>query len=277
MVAGRKALFRCGCAAGGWEGVNGGLIMRTKTAQCVLDDLDQAVAAVIFGVDGVIVDTTRASAAAWKSVLDPFLRSYAQVHRTAYVPFDVRADYLRYMRRRPQLDGVRDFLASRAITLPYDDLRALAVRHEEFFLGEVRKHGVSPVASTVSLVLKLHRYGASTAAVSEQCCGSELLRRVGVAEMFDVLLDGLDTPGTALPARPDVRLFQEAALRLGTSPRRTAVIEASPSSVAAARCGGFGAVIGVDPAGGASRLGEHGADLVIANTSELPLHERRVA
>lgn len=251
--------------------------MRTKTAQCVLDDLDQAVAAVIFGVDGVIVDSTRASAAAWKSVLDPFLRTYAQVHGTAYAPFDVRADYLRYMRRRPQLDGLRDFLASREITLPYDDLRALAVRHEEFFLGEVRKRGVSPLASTVSLVLKLHRCGAGTAAVSEQCCGSELLRRAGVAEMFDVLLDGLDTPGTALPAHPDAGLFREAARRLGIPPRRTAVIEGSPAGVAAARCGGFGAVIGVDPAGGSSRLGEHGADFVIADTSELRLHDRRVA
>jgi beta-phosphoglucomutase-like phosphatase (HAD superfamily) len=210
-------------------------------------------------------------------VLDPFLRTYAQVHRTAYVPFDVRADYLRYMRGRSQSEGVRDFLASREIILPYDDLRALVVRHQEFFLGEVRKRGVSPLASTVSLVLKLHRYGASTAAVSEQCCGSELLRSAGVAGMFDVLLDGLDAPGTALPEHSDAGLFREAALRLGTPPRRTAVIDGSPAGVAAARCGGFGVVIGVDPAGGSSRLGEHGADLVIADTSELRLRHRRAA
>jgi hypothetical protein len=37
-------------------------------------------------------------------VLDLFLRTYAQV--TAYASFDVRADYLRNMRRRPQLEGV---------------------------------------------------------------------------------------------------------------------------------------------------------------------------
>lgn len=251
--------------------------MRIKAAQCVLEGLGQAVASVIFGVDGVIVDSARASATAWKSVLDPFLRSFAVVHGTAHVPFDVRVDYLRYMHGKPPLEGARDFLASREITLPYDDLRGLAARHEEFFLGEVRGHGVAPFAATVVLVRDLHRHGARTAAVSEQWFGSELLKRAGVAGMFDVLLDGLDAPGTALPAHPDAGLFREAALRLGAPPGRTAVIEGSAAGVAAARRGGFGAIVGVDPTGGSASLGEHGADLVIADTSELRLRHRRVA
>jgi beta-phosphoglucomutase-like phosphatase (HAD superfamily) len=250
--------------------------MHTKTAQCVLDGLGQVVASVIFGVDGVIVDSAQASAAAWKSVFDPFLRSYAAANETAYTPFDVRADYLRYMHGRTQLEGVRDLLASRDIRLPYDDLRGLAVRHEEFFLGEVRRHGVSPFAATIVLVRELGRHGVHTAAVSEQSCGSELLRRAGVAGMFDVLLDGLDAPGTALPAHPDASLFREAALRLGTPPGRTAVIEGSAAGVAAGRCGGFGAVVGVDPTGGSAGLGEEGADLVVEDTSELRLRHRRL-
>ena len=254
---------------------NGGTTMHTKTAQCVLDGLGQSVASVIFGVDGVIVDSARASAAAWKSVFDPFLRSYATTHETAYTPFDVRADYLRYLHGRSQLEGVRGLLASRGVLLPYDDLRALAARHEEFFLGEVRRHGVSTFAATIVLVRELRRLGAHTAAVSEQCCGSELLRRAGVAGMFDVLLDGLDAPGTVLPAHPDASLFREAALRLGTPPALTAVIEGSAAGVAAGRCGGFGAVIGVDP-GGSAGLGEQGADLVVADTSELRLRHRRL-
>src|SRR5258708_36020834 len=104
--------------------------MRTKIAQCVLDDLGQTVTSVVFGVDGVIVDSVRASAAAWKSVFDPFLRSFAMVYEMPYTPFDVRADHLRYLYGRPPLEGARDFLASRGITLPYVDRRALAVRHE---------------------------------------------------------------------------------------------------------------------------------------------------
>lgn len=251
--------------------------MRTKIAQCVLDDLGQTVTSVIFGVDGVIVDSARASAAAWKSVFDPFLRSFARVYETPYVPFDVHADYLRYLQGRPPLEGARDFLASHGMRLPYVDLRGLVVRHEEFFLGEVRRHGLAPIAATIAFVRELRRCGVRVAAVSEQCCGSELLRRAGVAELFDVLLDGLDTPGTALPALTDAGLFEAAALRLGASPERTAVIDGSTAGVAAGRYAGFGAVVGVDPTGGSVGLGGQGADLVVTDVSRLRLRHRRIA
>ena len=62
--------------------------------------------AVVFDTDGVVTDTARVHAAAWKHVFDSFLRG-----RSA--PFDIRADYLRYVDGRPRLDGVRTFLASR--------------------------------------------------------------------------------------------------------------------------------------------------------------------
>lgn len=251
--------------------------MRTKIAHCVLDDLGRSVTSVIFGVDGVIVDTVRASAAAWKSVFDPFLRSFALVYETPYVPFDVLADHPRYLHGRPPLQGASDFLAARGIRLPYVDLRALAVRHEEFFLGEVRRHGIVPVAATIAFVRELRRYGVGIAAVSERCCGSELLRRAGVAELFDVLLDGLDAPGIALPALADAGLFEAAALRLGASPERTAVIDGSTAGVAAGRYAGFCAVVGVDPTGGTARLGGQGADLVVSDVSRLRLRHRRIA
>jgi beta-phosphoglucomutase-like phosphatase (HAD superfamily) len=251
--------------------------MRTRTARCVLDDLGQTVTSVIFGVGGVIVDTDRASAAAWKSVFDPFLRSFALVYEMPYAPFDVRTDYPPYLHGRPPLEGARDFLTARGIRLPYVDLRALVVRHEEFFRGEVRRHGVAPVAATIAFVRELRRCGVRLAAVSEQCCGSELLRRAGVAELFDVLLDGLDTPGIAPPVLTDAGLFAAAALRLGAPPERTVVIDGSTAGVAAGRHAGFAAVVGVDPTAGSARLGGQGADLVVPDVSRLRLRHRRIA
>jgi beta-phosphoglucomutase-like phosphatase (HAD superfamily) len=239
--------------------------MRTATRECVIGgDLTS----VIFGVDGVIIDSARTSAGAWKSVLDPFLRMYAATHETAFVPFDVRQDFLRHTYGKPRLAGVRDFLASRHISLPYDDLRGLMARQEEFFLAEVRRHGVSPYGSAVTLVRELHRRGVHTAAVSAQRYGADELRSAGVAGMFDVVLDGLDAPGTGLPAGPDTALFVQAALRLGDQPRRTAVIESTAAGVAAAQRGGFRLVVGVDRLRVAA-LAEHGADVVITDLSEL--------
>jgi beta-phosphoglucomutase-like phosphatase (HAD superfamily) len=241
-----------------------------RTGECVLGG---DITAVIFGVDGVVIDSARASAGAWKTVLDPFLRAYATAHETAFVPFDVRRDHLRYTYGRPRLAGVRDFLASRDIALPDDDLRGLTIRQEELFLAEVHRHGVSPYASAVTLILATRRHGLRTAAVSTQRHGTEVLRNAGVAAMFDIVLDGLDAPGTGLPARPDSALFVQAALRMGTQPRHTAVVEETGDAVLAAQRGGFGLVVGVDRLGGTGG-GALGADLVVTDLSEVRVRRR---
>jgi beta-phosphoglucomutase-like phosphatase (HAD superfamily) len=236
-------------------------------------ELGGEITSVIFGVDGVIIDSARTSAGAWKTVFDLFLRTYAAAHETVFVPFDVRGDFFRYLRGKPRLAGARDFLASRDIRLPYDDLRGLTTREEEFFLAEVHRHGVSPFASAVTLIRESRRRGIQTAAVSAQRHGTEVLRSAGVAGMFDIVLDGLDAPGTGMPSCPDSALLVQAALRLGARPRHTAVVDETAAAVTAAQRGGFGLVIGVDVLGG-SALAEHGADLVVTDLSELRLADR---
>ncbi|WP_433190125.1 HAD family hydrolase [Actinoallomurus sp. CA-150999] len=243
--------------------------MRTTADQYVLGD---DIAAIIFGVDGIVVDVDRAAAAAWKAVLDPFLRSYAVTQEAEFKPFEVRDDYLGHMHGKPRLDGVRAFLCSREITLPYDDLRGLAGREEELFLTEVRRYGIAPFTSTVRLLHAVRRSGRRTAAVSVDWYAAELLTRAGVTEMFDVRLDGLDAPGTRLPGHPEPGLFCEAALRLRTPPGRIAIVEQSLAGVSAARHGAFGLVVGVDRIGqAAAALREHGADVVINDLSEMRL------
>ncbi len=244
-----------------------------RSGQCVLGG---DIIAVIFGVDGVVIDSARTSAAAWKTVMDPFLRTYAAAHETSFVPFDVRRDFLRYTYGKPRLAGARDFLAARGISLPYDDLRGLTTRQEEFFLAEVHRHGVSPYASAVTLLRESRRRGIRTAAVSAQRHSTEVLTNAGVAAMFDLVLDGLDAPGSTLPSCPDAALFVQAALRLGTEPRHTAVVDESAAAVTAAQRGGFGLVVGLDRLGGAA-LDEHGADFVLTDLSELRVDGRHHA
>lgn len=239
--------------------------MRAKGGRC---ELGGDITSVIFGVDGVIIDSARTSAAAWKAVFDPFLRTYAAAHETAFVPFDVRMDFLHHIHGKPRLAGARDFLTSRDVRLPYDDLRGLTACQEEFFLAEVHRHGVSPFASAVTLIRESRRRGIHIAAVSAQRHGAEVLQSAGVAGMFDIVLDGLDTLGTVPPSAPGSALFVQAALRLGAQPRHTAVVDETVAAVTAAQRGGFGLVVGVDVLGG-SALAEHGADLVVTDLSEL--------
>ncbi|GAA4507384.1 beta-phosphoglucomutase family hydrolase [Actinoallomurus oryzae] len=252
-------------------------MMRTRTdGHCVLGEPAHSVTSVIFGVDA-IVDAAQASAAAWKTVLDPFLRTHAAVHETEFTPFDVRADYLRFLQGRPRLEGLRDLLAARDIVLSYDDLRGLAMSQEEFFLGEVRRHGLMPFASAIAVLRRLHRGGVRTAAVSVRPEGAEILRRAGVTDLFDVVMDGLDSPGTTLPEHPNAQLYLQAARRLGVSPGQAAVIETSAAGVAAAREAGVGAVVGVDPTGAITPLREHGASPVVTDLAELRFRSARAA
>ncbi|MHB1433503.1 MAG: hypothetical protein ACYCVZ_15490, partial [Streptosporangiaceae bacterium] len=56
---------------------------------------------------------------------------------------------------------------------------------------------------------------------------------------------------------------------LGLEPGAAAVFEDALAGVAAGRAGGFGLVVGVDRAGQADALREHGADVVVTDLAEL--------
>jgi beta-phosphoglucomutase-like phosphatase (HAD superfamily) len=242
--------------------------MHIRPGQCVIG---ANITSVIFGMEGVVIDTAQTAAAAWKSVLDPFLRTYATLCEAGFVPFDLRADYLRYFDGRPRTAGVRDFLTARDIRLPYDDLRGLTARQEEFFFAEVRRHGVTPYTSAVALIRECRRCGLRTAVVSTQRNGAEMLRKAGLVTMFDLVLDG---PGAGLLVQPDSALLLQAALRLGARPRRTAVVERTVAALNAAHRGGFGLIVGIDRRGGTALCG-CGADHVVTDLADLRVRGRR--
>src|SRR5439155_2248425 len=74
--------------------------------------------ACLFDLDGVLTQTARVHAAAWKEMFDAFLRERAAKTGEPFVPFDPVADYNQYVDGKPRYDGVRSFLASRGIRLP---------------------------------------------------------------------------------------------------------------------------------------------------------------
>ncbi len=67
--------------------------------------------AVLFDLDGVLTKTASVHAAAWKKLFDGFLEQRAANRGGAFVPFDIDADYRRYVDGKPRYDGVADFLA----------------------------------------------------------------------------------------------------------------------------------------------------------------------
>src|SRR5574338_422965 len=74
--------------------------------------------AVIFDMDGVVTDTAAIHAAAWKELFDAALADRRSGLTLAPEPFDVEADYRRYVDGRSREDGVAAFLAARGMSPP---------------------------------------------------------------------------------------------------------------------------------------------------------------
>jgi len=237
----------------------------------------QAVDAVVFDMDGVVTRTASVHAAAWKRLFDDYLRSRAD-EGDAWTPFDADADYRVYVDGKPRYDGVRSFLASRDIVLPEgspDDppdtetVCGLGNRKNEYFVDELREHGVAVFESTVHLVRRLQELGIGTAIISASKNAERVLDAGGVGSLFPVRVDGVVAAEMGLPGKPDPAVFLEATRRLGATADRSVVVEDAISGVEAGRRGGFALVVGVDRTGHPRELKDGGADVVVDDLEEV--------
>jgi alpha,alpha-trehalase len=235
--------------------------------------------AFVFDMDGVVTQTASVHQAAWKSLFDDYLKQRAAAGGDKFREF-TPADYLRYVDGKPRYDGVRDFLASRGITLPWgaeDDppeaetVCGLGNRKNALFQKELHDHGVQVFQSTVALIRELHTAGLRTAIISASKNASQVLQAGGVQDLFEAQVDGQVAEERHLPGKPDPAVFLEAARQLGAQPRRAVVVEDAVAGVKAGRAGGFGLVIGIDRGGNAEGLRQNGADVVVKDLAEVKL------
>lgn len=80
--------------------------------------------AVLFDFDGVLTDTAKIHASCWKKMFDVFLQQHAAKTNQPLEPFDIVDDYRVYVDGKLRYDGVRSFLGSRNIHLPFGDPKA---------------------------------------------------------------------------------------------------------------------------------------------------------
>jgi beta-phosphoglucomutase-like phosphatase (HAD superfamily) len=108
-----------------------------------------------------------------------------------------------------------------------------------------------------------------TAVVSSSANAKRVIAAAGLAGSFDVVVDGLVARRLGLAGKPAPDTFQEAARRLEVAPERAIVIEDALAGVAAGKAGHFGLVVGVGAPDAAAALHSHGADVVVAELTEL--------
>lgn len=241
--------------------------------------LPRTLDAVIFDMDGVVTRTAVLHAAAWKQLFDEFLKARAG-KRGSFRPFDIEADYQRYVDGKPRYDGVASFVASRGISLPYgrpDDppnaetVCGLGNRKDDFFHQMLKRKGVDVYESTVRLIRRLKGAGIKTGIFSASRNAGPILAAARIDHLFDAKVDGVDAEGLRLPGKPSPQTLLELARRLGASPARTAVVEDAIAGVQAGRAGDFALVIGVNRSGKPGTLLVNGADVEVSDLSQVEL------
>lgn len=239
-------------------------------------DVDAKPKAWLFDLDGVVTDTAAIHSSAWKALFDRFLE-----HRAAGGPFEplqLPDDYLAHIDGKPRYDGVRDFLASRGIELPwgtpddasgFETVCSVGNMKNELFNEVLDREGVPVFDGAVRLLERLRAQGVRTACVSSSRNCRPVLARAGLAHLFETVVDGLDLEARSLRGKPFPDAFLAAAEALETPASAAVVIEDALSGVESGKRGGFALVVGIDRGAGKEALEAAGADRVVKDAGDM--------
>ena len=194
--------------------------------------LPPEIAACLFDLDGVLTQTAKVHAAAWKTMFDEYLRKRAQERGEEFREFDAVGDYDEYVDGKPRYEGVRSFLGSRNIDLPQgspsdppdkDTIDGLGNRKNELVLELIHRDGVQPYEGSVRFVNAARDAGLRRAVVSSSTNCHDVLVAAGILDLFEEIVDGVVAEREHLPGKPAADTFLAAARKVGVAPDHAAV------------------------------------------------------
>jgi beta-phosphoglucomutase family hydrolase len=241
-------------------------------------ELPDGIRACLFDLDGVLTQTAKIHARAWKEMFDDFLRDWAARSGEPFQEFDRPTDYDEYVDGKPRLDGVHSFLASRGIDLPMgsptdppeaETVHALGTRKNDLVLELIRQQGVEPYEGSVRLAEAARDLGMRRAVVSSSTNCRDVLVAAGIEHLLEAIVDGVVAEREGLAGKPAPDTFLAGARIVGVEPAEAVVFEDALAGVEAGRAGRFGWVVGVDRTGQAAALRDRGADVVVQDLDEL--------
>ena len=232
----------------------------------------------IFELDGVLANSIAAHRAAWAEAFDGFLLRRSALTTHEVMPFDPYGDYENYIDGRPRLEGVRELLGSRGISLEVgaltdppgaETVHGLA-NHKQAALRSILAHqGVAAFGASRQYLAAARHAGLGRAVVSVSENTGAMLDLSGLALLLDATVDGESIRAEKLRICPEPDTFLAAAQRLGADPARTSVFVHDFVGVTAARAGGFGYIVGVERSGREAKMLALGADRVVRDLGAL--------
>lgn len=227
--------------------------------------------AVLFDLDGVLTPTAEVHQRAWGEMFTAFLARYDCAPYT-------EADYFTYLDGKPRYNGIRDLLTARGIDLaegdPTDSPSANTVcglgnRKNQAFAAVLDRDGVTAYPGSTLLLDYLATTTLKLGVVSSSANAEAVLRAARLRDRFEIVVDGQTTVAEHLCGKPAPDTYLRGAELLDVAANHTVVVEDALSGVQAGQAGNFGLVVGVDRGVGVAALRRAGADLVVADLSQL--------
>lgn len=207
--------------------------------------------ACIFDLDGVIVDTAVYHYKAWKRLANELGFDFTE-HQN---------EQLKGVSRTRSLELI---LGWGGVTKTEDEKEELATRKNNWYVGMINQMTPAEILPGAKEFLETCRNaGIKTALGSASKNSMTILNKVGIAGLFDAIVDGnhVTTP------KPDPEVFLKGAEALGVPPAQCVVFEDAIAGVQAAKNGGMNAV-GI---GSPDVLTQ--ADLVVGGLNEMSLEK----
>jgi len=238
--------------------------------------------AIIFDLDGVITNSTPLHSQAWKEMFDQFLKDQAKKTSTSFQEFTHENDYLKYVDGKPRYIGVKSFLESRGINLPFGDpsqesgqdtICALGNMKNQLFNQLLTEQGVDIYESSIEFIHTLKNSGVSLGLATSSKNAARVLELTGLSDLFQTRVDGIVSAELGLEGKPSPDIFHTACDQLGAAYDRSVIIEDANSGIEAGYRGHFGLVLGVARENNHEELELHGADLVVEDLGEISLSD----
>ena len=185
-----------------------------------------AMQAAIFDLDGVIVDTAKYHFLAWKRL----------AHEMGFDFSEKDNERLKGVSRDRSLEILLEIGGK---TVDAAARQALAERKNGWYVEYIQRMDRSELlAGTEQYLDKIRRLGIKTALGSASKNAPIIIDRLGIAPLFDTVIDGTQVTR----AKPDPEVFQRAAAKLGILPQNCVVFEDAVAGIQAALRAGMGAV-----------------------------------
>ncbi|MFT6970058.1 MAG: beta-phosphoglucomutase [Roseivirga sp.] len=205
--------------------------------------------AVIFDLDGVIVDTVPAHFIAWQSIAQEL-----------NIPFDEKDNEA--LKGVSRMDSMKKILALGGMQKTEGEILALTTKKNNLYVSIISKMTDKDILPGVlAFIALLKSNGIMVAVGSSSKNTPTILKCIGLEQGFDAIVDG----NQVTHSKPNPEVFLKGAERMGLAPSDCIVIEDAISGVQAAINGGM-RCIGV----GEQKVLEK-ANIVVKTLSELNL------